>query len=176
MRDLVHQLAKRAALEVDHSTVVATFEIDIVLTEKLPVDDRSNAVGLAQRRDGADLAIREQALEFVFGGEANRLGQERPQAGQRDLARGRNDRQDEALPALDDNGFCNGLFGNVRCKRVHPRTVGFNVRDDVVARAILAEVLVQSRWDSHAASLFLITQEAIEPGQVRRHDNSIREP
>jgi hypothetical protein len=57
MRHLVHQTTKRAALEVDDRTVIATFEIDIVPIEKLPVDDRSNAVGLAQRRDGADLAI-----------------------------------------------------------------------------------------------------------------------
>jgi hypothetical protein len=63
----------------------------------------------------------------------------------------------------------------LRCKRVHSRTVGFMVCDDVVAHAILAEVPIQGRWDSHAASLFPITLEAIKPGQVRRHDCSIRE-
>lgn len=73
MRDLVHQSAKRTAFQVNHRPVITAFEINIVLVEQLPVDDRPNAVSLAQRRNGADFAVHEQTMEFLFCGEADRM-------------------------------------------------------------------------------------------------------
>jgi hypothetical protein len=75
MRGLVHQPLENTALQVDKRTVITAFEIDVVLIEQLPVDDRLNTVSLAERRDRADLAVHEQVLEFLFGGKADRMGE-----------------------------------------------------------------------------------------------------
>src|SRR4051812_39216390 len=60
VRRITHQPGEGRTGHVDERRVVSAFEIDVGLLGDAVVDDRGDAIGRADRRDGAAHAVREQ--------------------------------------------------------------------------------------------------------------------
>ena len=76
-----HHLAELLAADPDQSPVVAALEADLVEPRQAVVEHHVQAVRFAERRDRAQIAVREQLADLLLGGERDVIGRGIPEPG-----------------------------------------------------------------------------------------------
>src|SRR4029450_12917182 len=93
-----HQRVELLARKVHEAFMIAGFEPDLRRPVEPIIDDRFDAIGLAEARNGATRAVAEQSVGVVLAGQLDGPMQESPELSLLELAGRRQHSYDVTLP------------------------------------------------------------------------------
>jgi hypothetical protein len=135
-----HQRVELLARKVHEAFMIAGFEPDLRRPVEPIIDDRFDAIGLAEGRNGATGAVAEQSVGIVLAGQLDRPVQESPELSLLDLAGRRQHSYDATLPVAHKDRLSKmirrDLAGSGSLPRSHGRLMNENVIADITALEI----------------------------------------